>query len=124
MTRFVTYDAEVAARIGAAVGMHRVELRDGAEFSSKTNPAILGLIRSPRKNAAMMPSSDEQVLLIQVDDEQREKPPANARKRKKAAKEHEIKEVGSQPSGFLGLGDEAVFADEEEPPRSLWKQEE
>jgi hypothetical protein len=124
MTRFVTYDAEVAARIGAAVGMHRVDLRNASEFPGNANPAILDLIRSPHRNAAMMPSSDEQVLLIHVEDEQREKPKPSSRKRKKASKEHEIKEVGSQPSGFLGLGDEAIFADDEEPPRSLWKQDE
>jgi hypothetical protein len=100
--------------------MHRVELRDAEAFPRKTNPAILDLIHSPRRNAVLMPSSDEQVLLIHVD-EQQERP--RTRKRKKATKEQEIKEVGSQPSGFLGLGDEAVFADEEETPRSLWKQD-
>ena len=123
MTRFVTYDAEVAARIGAAVGMHRVELREASESSRKLNPAILDLIALPRNTAVMMPSSDEQVLLIHVNDEEREKPIVSPRRRKKAAKEHEIKEIGSQPSGFLGLGDEAVFEDEDEPPRSLWKKE-
>jgi hypothetical protein len=123
MTRFITYDPDVAARIGAAVGMHRVDLRDAAAFPGKTNPAILDLINSPHHNAALMPSRDEQVLVVRVHDEQQNQ--AAAKKRRKKLGEHEIKELGSQPSGFLGLQDEAVFVDdEEETPRSLWKKEE
>ena len=120
MTRFITYDPEVAARIGAAVGMHRVDLREQAEQPKKTNPAIADLISSPENNAALLPSSDEQVLVIHTRDERTKVAPK--KRSKKSRKEDE--ELGSQPSGFLGLSDEAVLNEEEEPPRSLWKQDE
>ena len=121
MTRFITYDPEVAARIGAAVGMHRVDLREPAEHPKNINPAISDLISSPESNAALLPSSDEQVLLIHVKKEYTEAAP---KKRRKNKKERENEELGSQPSGFLGLSDEAVLNDEDEPPRSLWKKDE
>lgn len=126
MTRFVTYDPEVASRLAQAVGVHRVELREPTDFPRKANPAILDLIRSPQRNALLMPSSDEQVLVVHVD--RHDSPPPAAKQRKKNTKqpsENEFREIGTQPSGFLGLQDEAVFSDEpEDPPRSLWKQEE
>lgn len=122
MTRFVTYDPEVAARIGAAVGMHRVDLREAAEHPKNINPAITDLIGSPQSNAALVPSSDEQVLLIHVSNEQGEAAPK--KRNKKSRKVEKDEELGSQPSGFLGLTDEAVLNDEEEPPRSLWKKDE
>lgn len=129
MTRFVTYDPEVASRLAQAVGVHRVDLRDAAAYQEKYSPALYDLVRDPRHNALLMPSSDEQVLMIRVTDP--DQVPRKPRQRKKMAKHHhdherEIKEVGTQPSGFLGLQDEPVFSDEDEPepPRSLWKQEE
>ena len=119
MTRFVTYDPEVAARIGAAVGMHRVDLREPAEHPKNINPAITDLIGSPQSNAALLPSSDEQVLVIHASKEQIEAAPT-----KKTKKVREDEELGSQPSGFLGLSDEAVLNEEDETPRSLWKKDE
>jgi hypothetical protein len=125
MTRFVTYDREVAARLARAVGVHRVELRDAAEFNRKVNPALFDLVRSPARSAAMMASSDEQVLVVQVKDEDGNEELRAPKKRKKRSPEDQMKEIGSQPSGFLGLQDEPVFSDEQEnPPRSLWKQDE
>jgi hypothetical protein len=122
MTRFVTYDPEVAARLAQAVGVHRVELRDARQHPNTTNPALFDAVRSPQRSAVLMPSSDEQILLVRMNEGSETK----QKKRKKTAKKSadpEIHEVGSQPSGFLGLHDEPVFSqdDEEEPPRSLWK---
>ncbi|ABF40027.1 hypothetical protein Acid345_1024 [Candidatus Koribacter versatilis Ellin345] len=125
MTRFVTYDAEVAARLAQAVGVHRVELRDVHPHSSKINPALIDAIRHSHRCGIMMPSSDEQVLMISVTDDAETEPVRTSKKRKKHTQDHEIKEVGTQPSGFLGLQDEPVFSEEpEDPPRSLWKQDE
>ena len=125
MTRFVTYDSEVAARLARAVGVHRVELRDAAEPMRKVNPALFDHVRSPARSAAMMASSDEQVLVIHVTNKDGNDELRAAKKRKKRAPEDRIQEIGSQPSGFLGLQDEPVFSDEQEdPPRSLWKQDE
>jgi len=125
MTRFVTYDAEVAARLAQAVGVHRVELRDARLYPPNSNPALLDALRRPHRCGVMMPSSDEQVLMIRVSEEAEADQARVSKKRKKHTKDHEIKEVGSQPSGFLGLHDEPVFSDEpEDPPRSLWKQDE
>jgi len=127
MTRFVTYDPEVAARLAQAVGLHRVDLRDAEAYNRKYNPALFDLLRDPQRSAVLMPSTDEQVLVIRVDDSDTAR--RAAKKRKKSANQHEgeLKEVGTQPSGFLGLQDEPVFSDEEEPedpPRSLWKKDE
>ena len=125
MTRFVTYDPEVAARLAQAVGVHRVEFRESRTYSSKFNPAVLDAIQHPQRCGIMMPSSDEQVLMIQVSDDAEAERVRVSKKRKKNAKNHEIKEIGSQPAGFLGLNDEPVFSEEpEDPPRSLWKQDE
>lgn len=127
MTRFVTYDPEVAARLAQAVGVHRVELRDAAQSPKKANAVLLDAVRSPQPSAVLMPSSDEQVLMITMAQEEAEpKRIRSVSKRKKFPKPQEIKEVGTQPSGFLGLHDEPVFSqqDEEEPPRSLWKNNE
>ena len=127
MTRFVTYDREVAARLAQAVGVHRVELRDAKPCPSTVNPALYDAVRA-RSSAMLMPASDEQVLLIRVMDSLSAEQVRPARKRKKTQsekEESEIHEVGTQPSGFLGLQDEPVFEDDEEdPPRSLWKKEE
>lgn len=124
MTRFVTYDPEVAARLAQAVGVHRVELRDARQHPNTIDPALFDAVRSPQRSAVLMPSSDEQVLLVRMN----ESSETQRKKRKKPGKRDEgkIHEVGSQPSGFLGLHDEPVFSqdDEEEPPRSLWKQDE
>jgi hypothetical protein len=122
MTRFVTYDPEVAARLAQAVGVHRVELRDARQHPTAINPALFDAVRSPQRSAVLMPSSDEQVLLVRMN----EGPEPQTKKRKKSAqkKEAQIREIGSQPSGFLGLQDESVFSQEdEEQPRSLWKHE-
>ncbi len=125
MTRFVTYDPEVAARLAQAVGVHRVELRDASTYPRKTNPALLDAIRRPHRCGIMMPSTDEQVLMIRVSEDAESERVRLSKNGKKRAQNHEIKEVGSQPSGFLGLQDEPVFSDEpEDPPRSLWKQDE
>jgi hypothetical protein len=129
MTRFVTYDPEVAARLAQAVGAHRVDLRDATENPSKSNPALTEAIASRERSAVLMPSSDEQVLLIRVNDESGQNDLHGARKRKRAKRakqDHDnVKEIGSQPSGFLGLQDETVFSNEQEdPPRSLWKKDE
>ena len=125
MTRFVTYDAEVAARLAQAVGVHRVEFRDAASNPRKSNPALIDALRRPHRCAVMMPSTDEQVLMIKVTERAEEPQLRIAKNRKKHGKEREMQEIGSQPSGFLGLHDEAVFSDEpEDPPRSLWKKEE
>ncbi len=127
MTRFVTYDQEVAARLSKAVGVHRVELRDAKVISRNINPALFDAIRSPRRTAVFMPASDEQVLLVQIADTLRADEAEQSKKRKKDKKqsEQEIHEIGSRPSGFLGLEDEPIFSDEEEdPPRSLWKKDE
>lgn len=125
MTRFVTYDPEVAARLAQAVGMHRVELRDAVDLNRKVNPALSDLVRSPAHSAAMMPSSDEQVLMVHGSDETGNDQLRISKKRKKRSTEDRPKEMGSQPAGFLGLHDEAVFSEEQEdPPRSLWKREE
>jgi len=76
----------------------------------------------------MMASSDEQVLVVRVnDDDDTDNGIQSSNKRKKRTKqnEKEPEEMGSRPSGFLGLHDQAVFSDEEEdPPRSLWKKDE
>jgi len=128
MTRFVTYDPEVAARLAQAVGVHRVELRDANSYSRKTNPAVFDALRSSLKCGMMMPSTDEQVLLIRVTNDESEEGDEEVRSPKQSKKrrqDHRIKEIGSQPSGFLGLQDETVFSEEpEDPPRSLWKKEE
>jgi hypothetical protein len=128
MARFVTYDPEVAARLSQAVGMHRVELRAGTDSPRrKVSPALLDAIASRERSAVLMPASDEQVLLVHVNDNSRENPMQDLRKRKRTAKQNEnnVTEIGSRPSGFLGLHDESVFSDEQEdPPRSLWKQDE
>ncbi|HEY3927309.1 MAG TPA: hypothetical protein VGL89_02935 [Candidatus Koribacter sp.] len=127
MTRFITYDPEVASRLAQAVGTHRVDLRDAEAYNRKFNPALFDWARDPRHSAALMASSDEQVLVIRVDDPDTTHRPAKKRKKSAAKHEGELKEVGSQPSGFLGLQDEPVFSDEDEPedpPRSLWKQDE
>lgn len=127
MTRFVTYDPQVAARLSQAVGVHRVELRAGTETRKKVSPALLDAIASRERSAVLMAASDEQVLLVHVNDNSRENPLQDLRKRKRTAKQNEnnVTEIGSRPSGFLGLHDESVFSDEQEdPPRSLWKQDE
>jgi hypothetical protein len=119
----VTYDPEVAARLAQAVGVHRVELRDARQHTNTINPALFDAVRSPQRSAILMPSSDEQVLLVRMNEGSEIK----QKKRKKAGKKSdpEIHEIGSQPSGFLGLHDETVFSqdEEEETPRSLWKNE-
>ena len=125
MTRFVTYDAEVANRLAQAVGVHRVELRESQSFSRTA--AIHDAIHS-RPSAILMPASDEQVLLVKVADVLRSEDAESRPKRKRSkrqAEPKEIHEIGTQPTGFLGLQDEPVFDsnDEEEPPRSLWKKE-
>jgi hypothetical protein len=126
MTRFVTYDPEVAARLAQAVGVHRVDLRDAEENPGKRIPALSDAIADGKRSAVLMPSSDEQVLLIRVNDEANRKPLDRSRKQKRAKQNNaKEEEITSQPSGFLGLHDEAVFADEQEdPPRSLWKSDE
>lgn len=129
MTRFVTYDPEVASRLAQAVGLDRVERRDATRFKSTINPALLDLIRSPKHSSAMMASSDEQVLIVRVNDDEDDTDNDNqsSNKRKKRAKQNDKnpEEIGSRPSGFLGLHDQPVFSDEEEdPPRSLWKRDE
>ncbi len=123
MTRFVTYDAEVAARLAQAVGVHRVEFREVRPHVLKHNPALLDAIQSPHRCAIMMPSYDEQVLMIRVNDqEDQANKLRSSRKRKKHVRETELKESGTQAGGFLGLQDEPVFSEEpEDPPRSLWK---
>lgn len=127
MTRFVTYDPEVAARLSQAVGVHRVELRAGTDSPKKVSPALLDAIASRERSAVLMPASDEQVLVVHVNDDSPENPLHDLRKRKRTAKQKEdnVTEIGSRPSGFLGLHDESVFSDDqEEPPRSLWKKDE
>jgi hypothetical protein len=128
MTRFVTYDPEVATRLSQAVGVHRVELRAGTDSPRKVSPALLDAIASRKRSAVLMPASDEQVLVVHVNDNSREDPIQDLRKRKRTAKQQQednVTEIGSRPSGFLGLHDESVFSDEQEdPPRSLWKQDE
>lgn len=127
MTRFVTYDPEVATRLAQAVGMHRVDLRDAEAYQRKFSPALYDLVREPQHDALLMPSSDEQVLMVRVTDPTDETTKPRKRKKNAQPSKHDIKEIGSQPSGFLGLQDEPVFADEddpEEPPRSLWKKDE
>lgn len=125
MTRFVTYDPEVAARLVQAVGVHRVELRPSAPHM-ELNPALMDALHESRNAAVLMPSSDEQVLIIRVNDDPADETlrPKRRKKRKKNGEET-TEQVGSRPSGFLGLEDEVVFPDEEEdPPRSLWKKDE
>lgn len=123
MTRFVTYDPEVAARLAQAVGVHRVDLRDAESNPTKRNPALLDAIADGKRSALLMPSSDEQVLLVRVNDEANENTLHKARKQKRTKLDQpDNEEITSQPSGFLGLHDEAVFSDEQEdPPRSLWR---
>jgi hypothetical protein len=128
MTRFVTYDPEVASRLAQAVGLHRVELRDASTFKNTItiNPALQDLIRAPKRSSAMMASSDEQVLIVRVN-EDTDNDVQSSNRRKKHSKQNvsESEEIGSRPSGFLGLHDQSVFSDEEEdPPRSLWKKDE
>jgi hypothetical protein len=127
MTRFVVYDAEVASRLAQAVGVHRVELRDVPPFANKINPALMEAIGSDAPSAVLMPSSDEQVLVVRMRHTAGEEV-SRAKKRKKGSnskqKREEPEELGSRPSGFLGLHDEVAFPDDEEdPPRSLWKKE-
>ncbi len=126
MTRFVTYDPEVAARLAQAVGVHRVELRDAKPSSTrKVCPALFDALQDPQRCGLMMPSSDEQVLVIGLSKGGQEPIEKITKKRAKAQQERTVKEIGSQPSGFLGLQDEPVFSEEpEDPPRSLWKQDE
>jgi hypothetical protein len=129
MTRFVTYDPEVAARLAQAVGAHRVDLRDAEKNSGNRNPALLDAIADGKRSALLMPSSDEQVLVVRVNDESNENSLHKTRKQKRGKQNRpKVEEITSQPSGFLGLQDEAVFRDEQEepedPPRSLWKNDE
>jgi hypothetical protein len=127
MTRFVTYDPEVASRLAQAVGLHRVELRDASTFKNTItiNPALQDLIRAPKRSSAMMASSDEQVLIVRVNEGSEEDLHTSKRKKRAKHNEQQPKEIGSQPSGFLGLHDQPVFShDEEDPPRSLWKKDE
>jgi hypothetical protein len=125
MTRFVTYDPEGASRLSQAVGVHRVELRDVSTFKSTINPALLDLVRTPKRSSAMMASSDEQVLIVRVSEGSEEDLHTSKRKKRAKHNEQQPKEIGSQPSGFLGLHDQPVFSDDEEdPPRSLWKKDE
>jgi len=133
MTRFVTYDPEVAARLAQAVGMHRVELRDATQSASKRiNPALEDAVGSPDHAAVFMPSSDEQVLLVKFEsedssaDDSHSEEPQVPKKRKKFSKQKspQTDNLGSRPSGFLGLEDEVFSNDQEDPPRSLWKKDE
>ena len=77
-----------------------------------------------------MPSSDEQVLVVQVNGTGDSGFQGTKKRHKKKAKQQErdLQEIGSQPGGFLGLQDEAVYSDntdeQEDPPRSLWKKDE
>ncbi len=126
MTRFVTYDREVAARMAQAVGVHRVELRDAKTYPRTVNPALYDAVRARRSRAVLMPASDEQVLLVRMALSSDELQGARKRKKNKNQSESELHEVGNQPSGFLGLEDEPVFSEneKEDPPRSLWKKDE
>lgn len=127
MTRFVTYDREVAARLAQAVGVHRVELRDARPYPAAVNPALYDAVRARFSRAILLPASDEQVLLVRVMDSlsaDQVRPPKKRKNSQSEKAERELHEIGTQPTGFLGLQDEPVFEeDDEDPPRSLWKKE-